>query len=107
MELTNGEVFQVTSARFGAFDPQVSSDGNTLYYSNYTAGGYRICSMDLTPADWKPLEQVMDHREQLSYEKTNKEEEIIDGAAQMDTSVYHSGKYHKALHLFNFHSEHS
>ena len=104
MELTGGDVFQVTSARFGAFDPQVSSDGNTLYYSNYTAGGHRISSMLLEREAWKPLEEVRDHGEQMSYNKSEEEQRIISEAMHMDTATYPSKKYHKPLHLFNVHS---
>ena len=104
LDLKSGRVFQVTSARFGAFDPQISADGKTLYYSNYTAGGYRVSSMKLDRTTWKPLEQVRNHAEQMNYEKTDEENRIIAGAIHMDTTSYASRKYHKALHLFNFHS---
>jgi hypothetical protein len=104
LDLSGGEVYRVTSARFGAFDPQVSQDGQTLYYSNYTARGYKVSSTPLEPAEWIPLDEIKDHGEQLSYTRTGEENRIIAGAADADTTSYRSRKYNKTLHLFNVHS---
>jgi hypothetical protein len=102
--LSEGEVYRVTSSRFGAFDPQISADGNTLFYSDYTAGGYNVSSLQLNKTEWKPLDEVRGRREQLNYDKTEEEQQIINGVNQNDTTTYASKRYRKALHLFNFHS---
>ncbi len=57
---TTEKVYQVTSVRFGAFDPTVSPDGKKLLYSNYTARGYQLEETDLNPQRWEelPADQV-------------------------------------------------
>jgi len=97
-------VYQVTSSRFGAFQPQISKDGKTLLYSDYSAGGFNAASISLDEALWKPLVESMDHSEQLSFEQTDQEKTIIELAATPDSVTYVPKKYNKALHLFNFHS---
>jgi len=103
-DLIKGETFQVTSAMFGAFQPQISDDGETLLYSNYTSNGYKAVSMCLKDGLWKPLDKARDHSEQLDYEQTPEETEIVEGAIGADTLEFTHKKYSKALHLINIHS---
>ncbi len=103
-KLEEDQVYQVTSARFGAFFPQLSSDGSTLLYSNYTSGGYRASSLNLDQGLWKPLEEVCDHREQIDYEQSPEEKEIAALPLASDSLEFDTRRYRKALHLFNVHS---
>jgi hypothetical protein len=98
------EAFQVTSARFGAFQPQLSGDGKTLFYSNYTAGGYDAVRLDLEKGTWKLLDEVMDHREQIDYRQTPEEKMVDEIPFVSDTFEMDNQRYRKALHLFTFHS---
>lgn len=104
LDLSRQQVYQVTSARFGAFDPQLSGDGKTLLYSEYTGGGYKVATLPLDEGLWIPLEQARDHAEQLSYQQTDEEQTIIDGVPRSDTLTYPSRPYRKITHLFNVHS---
>ncbi len=103
-DLNEKRTYQVTSARFGAFQPQVSRDGNSLLYSNYTANGYNVAMLTLSEGLWKPLGEAMDHSEQLDYKQTTEESKIVELASEADTLEFSSRKYNKALHLINFHS---
>ena len=97
-------VYQLSSARFGAFHPQLSSDGSTLLYSNYSSSGYQVGKLSLEDALWKPLDQARDHSEQLDYEQTETEIAISTEESGNDTLGFEPARYRKALHLFNFHS---
>jgi hypothetical protein len=98
------QVFQLTSSRFGAFHPQLSFDGQTLYYSDYSSDGYVPGVLKLEEALWEPLAMVRDHREQLDYEQTPEEQALNELPAAGDSLDFETRKYRKALHLFNFHS---
>jgi hypothetical protein len=104
LDLETKESYQLTSARFGAFYPQVSRDEKVLYYSNYSALGNGIVSMPVEEGLWKPLEQARSHTEQINYRQTAAEKEVIDGVYDADTTRYESRKYRKSLNLFTFHS---
>jgi len=103
-DLEKNASFQITSARFGAAFPQVSDDGSQLVYSDYTAGGYRIVTLPLQEALWRPLEEAADHTEQLDFEQIPEEKRITEGDWQGDSTAYPVKRYHKLPHLFNFHS---
>ncbi len=103
-DLLEEQTYQVTSARFGAFHPQISEDGQSLVYSNYTARGYSVATLSLEEGIWQPLDKIRNHTEQMDYEQTFGEKKLIGEAMQSDTLEYTPRKYNKALHLFNFHS---
>lgn len=103
-DLEDGQVYQVTSAAFGAFYPQLSTDGLTLFYSNYTSSGHTVASLDLEQGLWTPLEEARDHSEQVDYEQNEAERQLLDQPDPLDTLVISSRRYSKILHLFNVHS---
>lgn len=49
-----GTRFQLTSSRYGAYNPSVSKDGKTLYYNDQSADGLDIVSIPFEPENWKP-----------------------------------------------------
>jgi hypothetical protein len=98
------QVYQVTSAPFGAFHPQLSADGLTLFYSNYTSSGYKAASLDLEHGLWTPLDEAMDHSEQIDYVQTEAEQLLLNQPEEGDTLELNSRRYRKMFHLFNVHS---
>jgi hypothetical protein len=103
-DLEDQQSYQVTSAPFGAFHPQLSSDGRTLFYSDYGASGYGVASLELEEGLWTPLEEARDHSEQIDYQQTEAEQQILDQPEAGDTLEIESRPYRKLLHLFNVHS---
>jgi hypothetical protein len=58
LRISTGERFQVTSRKFGAYNPDRSPDGRTLAFQDFTPEGFRIATMPFAPASWKPLREV-------------------------------------------------
>jgi hypothetical protein len=103
-QMDEHKTFQVTSARFGAFQPQISGDGKTLLYSNYTSMGYGAATLELEEGLWIPLDLVRDHSEQIDYQQTPEEIRITELPQVEDTLDFTTSRYRKAWHLFNVHS---
>jgi hypothetical protein len=57
VKISTGEKFQVTSSRYGAYNPSVSNDGKTLYYNDQTKNGLDIVKIPFNPSSWKPHEE--------------------------------------------------
>ncbi len=55
--VTMGEtgIRQVTSVKVGAFQPSVSEDGKTLYFSDFTDMGYDLGKTPVEPSGWQPI----------------------------------------------------
>jgi hypothetical protein len=103
IDINTKEIKQVTSSRFGATDAAVSSDGKTLYYSDYTSNGYDVVASILEPGNWEKWDLAGNHHFALADELAGQENFIFRHDSVPD-SVYQSKRYRKGLHLFNFHS---
>jgi hypothetical protein len=97
VEITTGQCFQVTSARFGADYPSISPDGSKLLYSDYTARGYNVAELPLDPATWTRIDAVAPSSEVFIKSQH-------DYSAQIPTTPFPVTPYHPALHLFDIHS---
>lgn len=58
LDVQTGKKFQVTSAKYGAYNPAISPDGQTLYYNNQGRNGMDVVKIPLDPQYWKPLEAI-------------------------------------------------
>ncbi len=57
-ELETNELYQVTNARFGAFEPDISEDGKQIVFAEYKAGNYQqlvIACLDVSAWKGVPL----------------------------------------------------
>jgi len=100
-DLTNHNNYQITSVRYGANFPSVS--GNSLFFSSYTANGYTIEKMNLSYAVNRDLNNISPARYELA-EKLASQEDTVFTFSDTVKAYYPIKNYHKAAHLFNFHS---
>jgi hypothetical protein len=95
------KVFQVTSSRFGAFDPLPVND--TLFYTDYSADGYNLVYAALDPNTWKSASSIIPNGVDLNSRASAEEGGAVNFSNISDTS-FEIRKYSKLTHLFNFHS---
>jgi len=95
-------IYQITSAEFGAADPVITNN-NKIIYSDYSSSGYRIVKASTDSNLWIPLENIKDNSieiyqktENKNYENLQKNNEIL--------KHYSSKKYSKIKNLINIHS---
>jgi hypothetical protein len=103
LNIATGECFRVTSSRFGAFYPQLSTNGDKILYSNYTSQGFDIVEASFDRATWLPIDSVINHNEQL-YRPVDNIEEKLPLYEPETIGDYSEKKYHKAGNLFKIHS---
>ncbi|MDR2465928.1 MAG: hypothetical protein LBD35_00930 [Prevotellaceae bacterium] len=97
------KVRRLTDARFGAFGGTFSSDGAKLYFSDYSANGYRLASL---PAE-KLNRDAIDFKTPFKFgtaEALSAQEIFNADDSVFTVKHYESKPYGKAAHLFNFHS---
>ncbi|MCX6286278.1 MAG: hypothetical protein NTY96_04125 [Bacteroidetes bacterium] len=123
IDTISDKVYQVTSARFGAYDPDFSSDKSRLLYSDYCNDGLMVSETGLDSSTWVPLSKVQDHSFKLydilaGQEGVNLQDTLMNeglyrmlldrrktsDSAGLSHPQYPSKKYSKAAHLFNVHS---
>lgn len=103
LNLNTSKISRVTSARFGAFNANISPGNDKIIYSNYTAGGYELAEIELDTTKWIPREQVINSSIRL-YETYVKQENNVLVFDSLPDKNYEVKKYGKFVHLFNFHS---
>jgi hypothetical protein len=103
LEISSGKITQITSSRFGAFDQEISPDGKKILYSDYSAMGFNIASMNLKSASDIPLEDVKDHSIKL-YNNIAVQEKGVVNFDSFPHKEYPLKRYRKFPHLLNIHS---
>jgi hypothetical protein len=103
LELSSGKKFQITSAKYGAYNPYVSADGKTLYYNNQGRNGMDVVKIPFDPSQWKPIEQVRVFSFN-TYDHLVEQEghsHILDSISNI---TYAPKRYHKIARMLNPHS---
>lgn len=86
------------NAKFGLRYPQLSPGKDSLFFSFYTADGYKPAKIAVNQLENNPIDE-----KQFTIADSVTKQEDWQFALNTDTT-YASRKYNKTLHLFNFHS---
>ncbi len=102
-DIESNKYFMITSSKFGARHPHISSDGNKLLYSDYSAEGYKIVENDLSKLTFSEIDNINDNSIKL-YEALAKHEKGIINTDSMEFKEYAVKRYRKVPHMINIHS---
>ena len=99
----SGEAMQVSSSRFGAFDPQTNETGDKIIFADYSIDGYSLVEINSEPEKWVRVERLRDNslklfRTLVRQEGFNLHDSIIPN------NIYDIKPYRKWTNLFNVHS---
>lgn len=103
MALSSGQTERMTNARFGAFTPSLSSDGNTLLFSDYRPEGYRVVSVPVAELNPTPADLSDPYRFSLAEVVAEQEGFNLD-TAEVGDIPFSSKPYRKPLNLLRVHS---
>jgi hypothetical protein len=94
---------RLTTARFGAFTPSVSTDGKKLLFADYQTNGYHLASLPLDSLKKEPADFADPHRFELAETLAGQEQFNLD-TAEVRPVEFNPKRYYKASHLFKIHS---
>jgi len=103
VDYRTAKVMQVTSARFGAFDPQLNAAGDKMAYVEYSAKGYNLVEVNLDAAKWIPVDQLTNYSLKL-YDALVQQEGFNMQDSVIPNVQYAVKPYRKLTKLFNAHS---
>lgn len=103
LDTANNKVYQLTSARFGAFDPCVDTSANKLFYCNYDVRGYEVVNVPLNRLTWLPLEEVKNVSLNLA-DALQQQEPVKFDRSSISYKQYESRPYRRWQHAINIHS---
>lgn len=97
--VSTDERFQVTSSKYGAYNPALSADGKTLYYNEQTRDGFDVVKLPVDPTTWR---QIVVKKDPKSFFQVMTEQEgrpnLFDSIPQQP---YATRKYSKVSGIFN------
>ncbi len=103
IDLTTHQRYQVTSRKYGAYNPTISADGLWLIFNDFTKDGMDVAKIPFDSKQWTPLEQVAD-RSVNHYAPLVAQEDNSDLLAHVPNHKYPVERYHPWKHWLNVHS---
>lgn len=104
LNITNSQITEIVSVKFGADYPTISASGKQAYFSNYTANGYQVSAIKLNQNQTgKVISDLSLENNELASNLARQEKGVLTFDT-MNTTQYKSQKYSKLRHLLNFHS---
>jgi hypothetical protein len=82
--------YQVTSSRYGAYNPTVSNDGTTIYYNEQTRDGQDVVRIPFDPSTWQSYDKVESSVSASLYEDLVEQEgnrQLFDSIPQQEYPV--------------------
>ncbi len=103
LDIQSRKQFQITSAKYGAYNPCLSADGKAVYYNNQGRNGMDVVKMPFDPSKWKPIEQIKIPTFNTYQHLVDQEghSHILDS---ISTAVYPVSRYRKLPRMLNIHS---
>lgn len=103
IDLQTKRRYQVTSRRYGAYNPTMATDGQWLILNDFTKDGMDVVRMPFDPQQWISLEEVED-RTVRYYEPLVAQENNCDLLKHIPNRTYPIKSYQPWKHLVNIHS---
>lgn len=106
LDLKTKKRFQVTAAKYGAYNPCLTKDGRTLYYNNQGRNGMDVVKIPFNPSKWTAIEEVKISSFNSYSHLVEQEggEHILDNPSIKTMDTLPTSRYRKLPHMFNVHS---
>lgn len=103
VHLITGQQFQVTSSKYGAYNPSISNDGSTIFYNEQARDGMDVVRMPLDTARWMKVDTIQP-TSNLSYQHLVDQEGHSDILTQVTQEKFSTKRYRRASGMINPHS---
>jgi len=105
VDINTNQKYQITSQKYGAYNPKVSADGKNLVFQDYDETGYNIAIIDLIQSNWTKIEKVYVNKvENFDFLENKENIKNIFTPEQITKSSYEVKNYNEMSHLINIHS---
>jgi hypothetical protein len=98
VDIISKKIMALTSAKYGAFNPSLSFDQQSIIFNSYQLNGYEIAKTEIKP------KAVPENSFVFFGEQSAKQENTGNVFEKVTDSIYSSKPYKPLAHLFAFHS---
>ncbi len=99
IDIDGNNLQKITHSRIGAFQPNVSANGKNIVFTEFSADGYKVKTLDLNPSEFEDFELLVGAMEEKSAKDSH--ESILD---DIPSNIYNIKKYSHLSGLINPHS---
>lgn len=103
INLSSKTHYQVTSSKYGAYNPSISEDGKTVFYNDQSGVGLDVVKIDFDPSQWKRLEEIETH-DNLFSNVLAVQEGNPDLMQNIPVKEFQTRRYHRAQGMINPHT---
>ena len=103
VDLSTKEGYQVTSSKYGAYNPSISNDGGSIFYNNQSGEGLDIVRIDFDPTSWKKKQNNIKEGSLFS-EMLSKQEGVPDLMENIPAKEFQTTRYHRTQGMINPHT---
>ncbi len=103
LDISTQKRYQITSGKYGTFNPSISADGKTIYYNEQTKDGFDVVKIPFEPGKWTGIESVAVQPALFANMLSGQERKPTLMEA-IPTIEYESKRYHRASGMINPHS---
>ncbi len=97
------KVFRVTSSKYGTNEFCFSDEHSKLFYTNYTADGYKLVEADFNANNWTEID-FNKPEDYLYVSELSKQEKYAADSIQNNKIAFKTRSYNKFKNLINLHS---
>ena len=95
-----GQRYQITTSKYGAYNPSVSKDGKTIYYNEQSRDGMNVVKISVDPSTWQEVSnQYVEPNS--SYQHLVEQENNPDLFKSIPSEKFPTKKYSKFGNMFN------
>ncbi len=103
LNMDNGNRYQVTCSKYGAYYPAVSLNGSEIYYNEQTGNGLDVVKIAFDTTKWKPLADVAKPLSN-NFQHLVEQEGMPGLLDNVPNQQYETKRYHRASGMINPHS---
>lgn len=100
LDTSTGKKYQITSSRYGAYNPSVSLDGKSVYYNEQGRDGLNVVKINFDPSSWKLVDELTT-QPSSSFQHLVEQEGRPSLLDSIPTQNYSTKKYSQFTHLIN------
>jgi hypothetical protein len=90
LDIQSQKRYQVTSSKYGAYNPAVSADGKVIYYNDQTRDGLDVVKVPFDPSTWKNFDKDLETKQPVFVEELTEQEAhpgLLDSIDQKEFPV--------------------
>ncbi len=104
VDVLENKRYQVTSSKYGAYNPSITPDGKSILYNEQTGSGLDIVKVAFDPSAWSVIDEQIGINSSLYASTLSEQEGKPDLMRSIPKQIYNPTRYRRSSGMINPHS---